>query len=559
MGHALIKIFGLPLRSVIGLLLLTLCFTLKATTGNWTSTVTGGSIVYTTTDPSTPVKDFAGKYLTVVYLENLGCKKIGQNSNTTDVNWLLSKGYRVIELNYANNNKAVTPTINADIIAINDAIGAGSFCGLTTCSLYKSYVLFEGYRILRDVSYFKDDPTVYNVDTHYTDGDSLHMDIIYPANTSVTVPVVLSFSYSNSYPNYDGTALKLTDVYKDQRMNLAYTLAGFNDSFLEGAPANGIAWAIADHPKYCNWGNGKYTGGANKSYASYETNPDAAQKVKSAVRTLRALGTGLGLSGKIGIFGFSRGSTAGSLAVGDRTVANFENAGLYIGTSDDVQVAALGSGVFDYTQIFNTAESDIGTLTTNCPLAWGAMASNLALWQSQGAAYLAQTSATAPVIFFYNTDDASYYQDQIAQFKSKLDALGVPTSTITNYGTGHAVPQTSAPLSTVYTFFNKYLTPPSVTTGINNPMRTDNLQLTLAPNPAIDELQLTFSLSKAGKGQIVLCNLSGIVLYKSERNFVNTGLQNETIHLDELSLPQGIYFVKVVSEGVQGIMKFAKK
>ena len=558
--HYPVKTFGLRIL-MSGLLLMFLSTTSFAATGNWASTVTGGNIVYTTTDPATPVKDFAGNNLTVVYLENLGFKKIGQNTNATDVAWLLSKGYRVIELNYAKHTKAVTPTINADIIAINAAINSGSFCGLSTCSKYRSYVLFEGYRISRDVSYFRDDPTVYNVATQYTVGDSLHMDIIYPANASVAVPVVLSFSYSNSYPNYDGTLMKLTDVYKDQRMNLGNTLAGFNDSFLEGAPANGIAWAIADHPKYCNWGSGKPVGGASKTYASYETNPDAAQKVKSAVRTLRALGTGLGLSGKIGIYGFSRGSTAGSLAVGDRTVANFENAGLYIGTSDDVQVAGLGSGVFDYTQIYNTAESDIGTLTTNCPLAWGALASNTALWQSQGAAYLAQTAASAPVIFFYNTTDASYYQDQIAHFKANLDLLGVPTSTVINYGTGHAVPQTSAPLTTVYNFFNQYLTPPSVVTGLNDPVQLSvpDIQLDVSPNPVLNQVQLTFSLAAAGKVNICVSNLSGILLYKSEKQYDNTGLQQETIQIDKLSLPQGIYFVKVGNSGMQGMKKFMKK
>ena len=554
------KGFYSGLQSILSVLvLLSITLTLQASTGNWTSTVTGGNIVYNTTDPSTPVRDFAGSYVTVVYLENLGLKKIGQNTNATDVAWLLSKGYRVIELNYANNTKAVSPTINADIIAINTALNAGSFCGLSTCSKYKSYILFEGYRIARDVSYFKDDPTVYNVDTHYTVGDSLHMDIIYPANASVAVPVVLSFSYSNSYPNYDGTLAKLTDVYKDQRLNLGNTLAGFNDSFLEGAPANGIAWAIADHPKYCTWGGGKPVGGANKTYGAYETNPDAAQKVKSAVRTLRALGTGLSLSGKIGIFGFSRGSTAGSMAVGDRTVANFENAGLYIGTSDDVQVAGLGSGIFDYTLISTAAESGtVGNLTTNCPLAWGAMASNPALWQSQGSAYLAQTNATAPVIFFYNTDDAAYYQDQIVQFKAKLDALNVPTSVITNYGTGHAVPQTSASLTTVYNFFNQYLTPPNVTTGIENQLQNSALSLTLSPNPATTDVTLKFNVSTIAKINITLYNLAGIELYKSEKQVDNTGMQTETIHLENLNLSQGIYYVKVQTNEMQGIQKLLK-
>ena len=522
-----------------------------AATGNWTSITTGGSIAYKTTDPSAPAKDVTGNYLTVVYLENLGFNKIGQNTNASDVEWLLSKGYRVIELNYTKNTKAVTPTINADIIAINDAIAAGSFCGLSNCSKNRSYVLCEGYRIARDVSYFKDDPTIYNYPSTYTVGDSLYMDIIYPANASVTVPVVLSFSYSNSWGG--------GETNKHQRLNLGNTLAGFNDSFLEGAPANGIAWAIADHPKYCDWGQGKPVGGANKTYASYETNPDAAQKVKSAIRTLRALGTGLGLSGKIGIYGFSRGSTAGSMAVGDRSVANYENAGLHIGTSDDVQVAALGSGVFDYTQIYNTAESDIGNLTTNCPLAWGPLASNQALWESQGSSYLVQTSASAPVIFFYNTTDASYYQHQITQFKAKLDGLGVTTASIINYGTGHAVPQTNAPLTTIYNFFNQYLTPPSVTTGIKTPLKSTDLMIALSPNPANDVVHLTFNQTNSGKVQIELCNLSGVILYKTEKQDNQIGLQDETIQLDKLNLPQGIYFIKVNTNGMEGINKFIKK
>ena len=365
-----VKGFNLCSRSlVVCLFLILLPAASWASTGSWTSQATGGKIVYTTNESGAPVKDYAGNYVTVVYLENLGISKIGQNSNATDVAWLLSKGYRVIELDYANSTKAVSPSINNDIVAINDAIEAGSFCGYTNCSHYKSYVLFEGYRIARDVSYFEDDPTVYNYIPQYTKGDSLHMDIIYPANPSVRVPVVLSFSYSNSYPTYDGTNGKFTDANKDLRLHLGNSLAGFNDSFLEGAPANGIAWAIADHPKYCVWGTGKPVGGANKTYASYETNPDAAQKVKSAVRTLRQLGNGMGLSGKIGIYGFSRGSTAGSLAVGDKTVTNFENAGINIGISDDVQAAALGAGVFDYTLIYDTEQSDIGNLRTNCPLA----------------------------------------------------------------------------------------------------------------------------------------------------------------------------------------------
>jgi hypothetical protein len=529
------------------LFLLTLSTLAHAATGSWASKATGGNITYTTNEAATPLKDFSGNYLTIVYLENLGIRKIGGNSNATDLAWLLSQGYRVIELDYANHVNAVSPALNLDIIDINHAL-AGTFCGLANCSKYRSWVLFEGYRIARDIPYFLDDPTVYNYPAAYTVGDSLRMDIIYPANASVAVPAVLSFSYSNSFAS---------DLNRNNRMNLGNTLSGYNDSFLEGAPANGIAWAIADHPKYCDWAQGKPVGGANKAYGSFETNPDAAQKVKSAVRTLRALGSPLGLSGKIGVYGFSRGSTAGSMAIGDRTVSTFENAGFNKDVDDGIQVAALGSGVFDYTQIFLDAESDVGTLRTNCPLVWGPLATNFEKWRTMGSYYLLETAASAPVIFFYNTDDALYYQHQIKHFKAKLDSLGITTDSVINYGISHAVPQTAGPLTKVYNFFKTYLTPPSMAAGLAQTVDRV-LSLSVLPNLASNTIQLTFTLAQAGTVQIELFDISGKVWYKNEKYFERTGLQSDTIHLAAPPLSNGVYYVRVTAGGVQGLSKFVK-
>lgn len=437
-------------------------FSSCAATGKWKSKTTATTIEYKATESQNPIKDYAGNYVTVVYLKNLAFKKIGQNSIKKDVKWLLSQGYRVIELDYKKNKNAKALKINEDIIAINDSISAGSFCNLNNCSQYKSYVLFEGYRIARDVSYFMDDPSVYNTPEQYIVGDSLHMDIIYPANAKVKVPAVLSFSYSNSYANYNQEKGKLTDAYKDQRVNLAYTFAGFNDSFLEGAPAHGMAWAIADHPKYCPWGKGKPANGPNDAYKSYQTNPDAAQKVKSAIRTLRAFNTKMGLSDKIGVFGFSRGSTAGSMAIGDKEIPELGNAGFNIGISDAVQAAALGPGVFDYTLIYDKSNDGDKNMELRCPWVWGALDQNRELWKSMGSYSLVETAATAPTLFFYNTDDDLYYQDQIAHLKNKLDNLNIPTATLINYGKGHAIPETTASLNTLYSFFKKHLNSPKL-------------------------------------------------------------------------------------------------
>ncbi|KJD31926.1 hypothetical protein PK35_12315 [Tamlana nanhaiensis] len=433
-----------------------------ASTGTWFSGVTNSKIKFKISEAKKPKTDFYGNYLTIVYLENLPFEKIGTISNSKNIAWLVNEGYRVIQLDYNKNPKASATKINKDIIAINKALASNIFCGLPNCSNYKSYILFEGYRIERDVPYFKDNPKIYNTPKAYSSGDMLNMDIIYPVSPKHKTPVVLSFSYSNSYATFNDDLQQLTDAHTNFRTFLPYTFTGFNDTFLTGAPAHGMAWAIADHPKYCPWGSGTPENGKRDTYKSYQTNPDTAQKVKSAVRTLRALGNDFNLSGDIGIYGFSRGSSAGSMAIGDKTVLEFENAGFHQNASDDVQVAALGPGVFDYTQIYNTLNDGDNNLETRCPWAWGDLESNYEHWQKMGSSYLVTSNKTAPTLFFFNTDDDAYYSDQINIFKTKLESFNVPTKTLINYSSGHAVPQDEASLLVLYNFFKLYLHPPQL-------------------------------------------------------------------------------------------------
>jgi hypothetical protein len=62
------------------------------------------------------------------------------------------------------------------------------------------------------------------------------------------------------------------------------------------------------------------------------------------------MGRSLGLNGQVAVTGFSRGSTAAALAVGDGRVDAYEDAtrGHYPEESSLVQCALLGSGMFDY-------------------------------------------------------------------------------------------------------------------------------------------------------------------------------------------------------------------
>ena len=444
-----------------------------AGTGKWNSSATGCALNYTSSKATgTAAKDANGKLMTIVYLKNLSVVKIGTNSVEEDVAWLRGEGYQVIEIDYDYHEKAVSPTINADIIAINNALQNGSFCGCS-CSPSRSYILLEGYRIQRDIPYYHDDPTVYNYPDVYkdSDGDWLYLDLIYPANPSVAVPVLVTFSYSSSYAT--NSSGKLTDANKHKRMHLANYWGAFKDSFVEGASAIGYAWAVCDHPKYCDWGQGRYTGGANKSLGAIEVNPDAARKVKSAIRTVRGIGKPLGLSGDVAVTGFSRGSTAASLAVGDGYIDSYEEAsrGRFPEESSRVQCALLGSGMFDYQQALSSSNEyqhmqAFVTANPDCP------------WEMQGALATIQSSNSAPTLFFHNTDD--YYRDnnkdpkglyatQASLMKSALDAVGTPTETLTGYSSGHAVPQTAATLQTMYDFLLQHVPVP---TGITEPVAT---------------------------------------------------------------------------------------
>ena len=445
--------------------------TVMAATGTWRSTAPGTSSSYTTTKPTGSVaKDINGKPMTIVYLENLATPKIGQNSNADDVAWLLSQGYQVIELDYAKDSKAVSPTLNADIIAINSSLQNGKFCGLD-CSPSRSYILMEGYRISRDIAYYHDDPKVYNFPDVYKDskGDSLYLDLVYPANPSVAVPVVVTFSYSNSFAT--NSSGKLTDANKHKRMYLPYFWGAFNDSFVEGASALGFAWAVCDHPKYCDWGQGRYTGGANKSLGAIEVNPDAARKVKSAIRTVRGIGKQMGLNGDVAVTGFSRGSTAAALAVGDGQTEGFDDAsrGRFAEESSTVQCALLGPGMFDYEHAL-TASNEYTRMKAfvaanpSCP------------WTMQGALSTIKSSASAPTLFFYNSNDfykdsdkdpQGLYATQAALMKAKLDAVGATAETLVDYSSGHAVPQTAADLQRMYDFMTKHIASP-INTGISN-------------------------------------------------------------------------------------------
>jgi hypothetical protein len=94
---------------------------------------------------------------------------------------------------------------------------------------------------------------------------------------------------------------------------------------------------------------------------------------------------------------------------------------------------------------------------------------------------------------------------------------------------------------------------------LNTPEALPEIDMQVTPNPTSDEVRLTFNLTAAGPVNIILYNLSGIMLSNTEKQYDSFGIQSETIPLNNLHLTQGIYYLRVVSNGMQGVKKIIKQ
>jgi hypothetical protein len=432
----------------------------------WISSATGSAITATVIEPNPVVSPPA----LIVYLKNLNCERVGQESDAAIIASFTTNGYRVVTLDYTNHINARSPFLNADVLKIRNEIGSVTFPGSAglVASKNKCYILCEGYRLMRNVPYYLNDPTVYSgSDSNAT----LRMDIAYPSQPSRALPIVMEYSTSNSYQGNE-----------DDRMNNGNAFTGTTDTILEGAPAAGIAWAMADHPKYRTWGSPTL-------YSGFEVNPDTIKKVRSSVRVLREVGATLGLSGNIAIHGFSRGATAGSLAAGYLAVPTIDSAGYSTALSGRVQGVLLGSGIYDYSHAGGAITGDpAGTavdIYNRFVTAWGQTATNLLVWQTQSAPFYMATTSSAPVFLSYNTDDAAWYVYQAQRLATNLANLGVPHQVATGAG-GHKVTTNFTTLTNIYNFFkahtNALPNKPGATVLSNFDTNAQHLDLTINAN-----------------------------------------------------------------------------
>jgi dienelactone hydrolase len=166
----------------------------------------------------------------------------------------------------------MSPKLNADILAIREAITKKALLGDQKVDLNHLYIVAEGFRLKRDVEFARDGDRV------------LAMDLFYPADPAKPVAVIGEITCDNA-----------------NRMG-AGSMVFCRDSLIEGAQCAGFAAAMIDHP-------------VRPPYKGIDDPmPESRDRAEAAVAKLREQGFG-----KVGVIGFSRGAPFAAMLAADRT------------------------------------------------------------------------------------------------------------------------------------------------------------------------------------------------------------------------------------------------
>jgi len=237
------------------------------------------------------------------------------------------------------------------------------------------YIVPSGCRLLRDVVFYPDP------------NRTLALDIIYPSKPAKPPGALIEFSCDN----------------QNRMGNTSLSIC--SDTILDAAATEGFAVAMADHP-------------VPAPYKGLDAMPDCAWKIKAAVRTLRAEGAKLGLSGKIAAIGFSRGSGMALMLVTTQGRTEFEGRGAYPDVSSDIQGAVVLSGRFTYLDLLPDDH-----MIPRYNQAWGERATNPDTWRDAGAMdYL--TGPTTPLFLSINCSEAPDALHQMTVLRKRLAELG---------------------------------------------------------------------------------------------------------------------------------------
>jgi len=349
----------------------------NVTPGQWASETTGGNLAYqllkppTAQNPSLPL---------VIYLENLPVERIGQESNESIIGSLLKAGDLVMVLDYAKNPAAKVPTLDSDTLKLRSDLFAKKLLADQAIDLSHVFILAEGCQLKRDVSFCVDGKR------------NLGMDVIYPSHPKRAVGTIIEFSCDN----------------KD-RMGM-YSLVFCTDTTIDTAGAAGFAVAMADHP-------------VAAPYKGFDPLPECGYKLKAAIRTLRSLQEEMGVNGKIGVVGFSRGSGMALLlaAINDRE--EFENEGAWIGSGSapgvdsSVQAAVVMSGRFDYLHLIPADK-----MIPRYNKMWGSITNHEEVWRKQSAITYVTTNLP-PLFLTINVSEGADARHHMEVLRQRLDEL----------------------------------------------------------------------------------------------------------------------------------------
>jgi dienelactone hydrolase len=318
-------------------------------------------------------------------------------------------------LDYGKNAKAAGPGLAADVLKVRRDIADHKLLADYKVDANRLFILPEGFRLFRDVEFARDGDRV------------LSMDIMYPAHAARPVPALMEITCDNANRMGNGS------------------LVFCHDAFLEGGMLAGFAVAMIDHP-------------VRPPYKGLDDPmPQLVHRLKAAVRTLRARGESLGMSGRIGVMGFSRGSNMAALLAMTGGRDDLEGAagdgGANAGVSSRVQAAMVHGARFDYTRL---REDD--PMLARYAKAWGRRDANAERWNAHGALHYFNPKDCAPM--FLNTSDAESpeFRDGLKVLAERLKAAGVECIYSEDAdGRGHRVSTDPKTLATAYAFFAKHL------------------------------------------------------------------------------------------------------
>ena len=345
----------------------------EASVVSWHSAVAGRALPVKLLTPDSGSSNAAAPL--VIYLKNLSAPRIGTEPDETILRDLRREGYQIAILDFEKQPEARVPLINRDLGKLRDDLRAKQFPSARKLDDAHCYIIPEGYRLRRNVSFYHDPKR------------TLAMDIIYPSRPAKPVGAILEFSCDNQN-RFGNTSLSIC-----------------SDTILDAQATEGFAVAMADHP-------------VPPPYKGLDAMPDCARKIKAAVRTLRAESPALDLNGNIVAAGFSRGSGMALMLVTTEGRKEFEGFGEHTNISSAVQGAVVMSGRFTYLDLLPDDH-----MLPRYAKAWGERAAHPDTWKKHGALdYL--NGPCLPLFLTINCTESPDALHQMTVLRRRISDLG---------------------------------------------------------------------------------------------------------------------------------------